>query len=80
MMMIGITLKVTSTGSDSIQETAFFFDGTLKEAVEYVQAWKERRSYFSYINIEWSRPVVLPGDIREFAELFELRDLRETFA
>ena len=78
--MIGITLKVTSTGSDGIQERAYFFDGTLKEAVEYVHAWKERRSYFGHIDIEWSRPVALPDDIREFAELFELWDLRETFS
>jgi hypothetical protein len=77
--MIGITLKVTSTGSDSIQERAFFFDGTLKEAVEHVNAWAERRRYFGSIDIEWSKPVVLPDDIREFAELFGMWDLRETF-
>ena len=79
--MIGITITVTTgDGSDDIRDRGFFFDGTLTEAVELVQAWEARKSYFTHVRIEWSRPAVLPDDIREFAEIFDMWDIRKTFA
>ncbi|RUM06833.1 hypothetical protein EFR84_11600 [Rhizobium chutanense] len=77
--MVGITIEVKAIGlyADDVPKHAYFFEGSITDAVNHIRAWKEAQ--YEAVDIELSRPVALPSDIKDVAEVFDIRDLAKEF-